>query len=223
MLPPGQREIGDFPRFGVPAYANRLASVTAAEPGLDVNGARMSPEALAALERVELKADFHCVTTWTRRGLAWSGFRLRDVLERAVRVEGARFLEVRCLDGFSCCLLLEDALADNVLLADRLDGAPLTPEHGAPLRLVAPDLYGYKNAKHVASLRETPEWRTGAAERQTLAHPRGRVAREERSRLLPAAVARWLYRSLLPATLAIYRRAARRPATLKPVPPARTA
>jgi DMSO/TMAO reductase YedYZ molybdopterin-dependent catalytic subunit len=52
-------------------------------------------------------------------------------------------------DGYRCSLPLEDLLAADVLLADTLDGAPLGIEHGAPVRLVAPAHYGYKNVKHL--------------------------------------------------------------------------
>ena len=43
-------------------------------------------------------------------------------------------------DGYRTTLCLEDALADDVILADELGRQPLTIEHEAPLRLVAPAL-----------------------------------------------------------------------------------
>jgi DMSO/TMAO reductase YedYZ molybdopterin-dependent catalytic subunit len=49
-------------------------------------------------------------------------------------------------------LLLSDLLAAEVLLADILDGLPLSMEHGAPLRLVAPAHYGYKSVKHLSGI-----------------------------------------------------------------------
>jgi DMSO/TMAO reductase YedYZ molybdopterin-dependent catalytic subunit len=70
----------------------------------------------------------------------------------------------------------DDLLEENVLLADRLDGGQLSLEHGAPFRLVAPDLYAYKSVKHLFRIRLRKEFRRGLADRQTLAHPRGRVA-----------------------------------------------
>ncbi len=82
-------------------------------------------------------------------------------------------------------------------------------DHGAPLRLVVPQLYGYKNVKHVCALALREDFRAGLAERQTRAHPRGRVALEERGRGLPGWVYRFLYRALFRPTLWAYRRAAR--------------
>ena len=54
------------------------------------------------------------------------------------------------------------------------------------------------------------DFRRGRAERQTLAHPRGRVALEERGRFLPGRAYRYVYRALIPMTLASYERAANR-------------
>ncbi len=59
---------------------------------------------------------------------------------------------VRGLDGFVARLLLRKALDPSVMLADRLDGEPLNLKHGAPLRLVAPRHYEFKNIKHVKSI-----------------------------------------------------------------------
>jgi DMSO/TMAO reductase YedYZ molybdopterin-dependent catalytic subunit len=214
-LPPGQRAIDFFPRFGVPAYASRLPAATP-EPTLVVGGPSVETLTLraadlAALPRRELVADFHCVTTWSRRGLRWSGWSLRDLYARFLVARlppgmAAPHLEVRALDGYSVSLLLEDALAEDVLIADQLDGQPIPLEHGAPLRLVAPAHYGYKSAKHLCELHVRDGFRAGYAERLTRAHPRGRVALEERGRGLPGWFYRWLYRASWRPALWYYRR-----------------
>jgi hypothetical protein len=123
------------------------------------------------------------------------------------RAPSARF---EALDGYSASVLLEDLLDENVLLADRLQGEPISPDHGAPLRLIVPHLYGYKNVKHVCAIKLRSDFRRSFADRQTRAHPRGRVALEERGRDLPGPVYRVIYRALIPATLWIYRRAEKR-------------
>jgi len=46
----------------------------------------------------------------------------------------------------------EDALADGVLIADRLDGRPLDGDHGAPARLVSPNQYGLVSTKHLCRI-----------------------------------------------------------------------
>ena len=106
--------------------------------------------------------------------------------------------------GFFCVLPVADALRPNVLLADRLDGQPLSLAHGAPLRVVAPDHYGYKSCKHLAAIDFGDDPIRGVG---LIQHPRGRVAAEERGRVLPG----WFYRVLnsrivLPAIRARFRK-----------------
>ena len=218
-LPPGQRARGDFPRFGVPAYAKRLSKIpdTFELKVEDENGSACAPvriEDFNQLRRKEIVADFHCVATWSRRALTWSGYPFRDFyrgpfIDRARPSSSCIYLDFKSLDGYRVCILLEDLLREEVLLADRLDGQPLSLEHGGPMRLVTPHLYAYKSAKHVCAIRPRAAYRRSFAERRTLAHSRGRVALEERGRGLPGPIYRLLYCALLPPTLWYYRRVSR--------------
>jgi DMSO/TMAO reductase YedYZ molybdopterin-dependent catalytic subunit len=218
-LPPGQHEIPFLPRFGVPAFAGRLPQGDL-ETKLTLGGEffpsfTVSQQELAGLPRRDLHADFHCVTTWTKRDLDWSGWAVRDLYDTfmAPRVStgaAGTHLEVVALDGYSTSVILEDALAANVIVADRLQGEPISREHGAPLRLVAPDLYAFKSVKHLCEINLRSEFRPGLADRQTRAHRRGRVALEERGRGLPGWLYRWIYRATIRPALWIYRRADRK-------------
>jgi len=217
-LPPGQRAIDAFPRWGLPRFVRQRPTVPRS-PALRLGGDVRRPhdlplEALATVPRREQLSDLHCVATWTRRRLHWSGWLLRDVYEqlivpRAAPRADARFAVFHGLDGYRTRLPLEDAFAADVLLADALDGRPLSLAHGAPLRLVAPAHYGYKSAKHVCGIelwREPPEpvtqdWRE---------HPRARVALEERGSVLPGWAFRVVYRAFLPLMLRAYLPPARR-------------
>ncbi len=215
-LPPGQYEIGGFPRFGLTKYATRFPR----EPHtvrLSIGGDVACPlevsDALATLPRVEQVSDFHCVTTWSTRALRWSGFRFADFHERIVRpsarpADGADFVVLRSQDGYAVSLPLEDLLSPDVLLADMLEGEPLPIAHGAPLRLVAPAHYGYKNAKHLKAIefwRDARNYRPKAF--RFMDHPRARVALEERGRGAPGWLLRYLYRPLIRPTIARFRRA----------------
>lgn len=220
-LPPGQRARSDFPRFGLPAFAGRWPQVPAS-PALRIGGDVDQPFALAVSELVSLPrheqvSDFHCVTTWSKLGLRWGGVRLTDVHERLVVARAqphasCRYLVIRGLDGYRISLSLEDALRPDVLLADSLDGRPLPLEHGAPLRLVAPQHYGYKSVKHVAAIELTRSAVRGSGGWKE--HPRGRVALEERGQRIPGWAHRSLWRAVLPIYLAWFRRrsSATRPA-----------
>lgn len=223
-LPPGQREIAGFPRFGLTPFAERFPGYTDA-PRLrvlgDVETALEIADAMSGLERVTQISDFHCVTTWTRRSLEWSGVRFaefyrRIVVPQAKPADGATFVVLRAQDGARTSLPLEDLLADDVLLADRLGGHPLPVEHGAPLRLVAPAHYGYKSVKHLDRIEF---WRSDANYRpfglRFMVHPRARVALEERGQWVPGWLLRRLYRPLVASTVARFERAM---AQRRPVP-----
>ncbi len=118
------------------------------------------------------------------------------------------FVILRCQDGYTTSLPLSDLLAGDVLLADGLADGPLPVEHGAPLRLVAPAHYGYKNAKHVCGVEFRRDDRhVPSAPFRFMNHPRGRVALEERGTGVPGPVLRYLYRPLIRPTIWLFRRA----------------
>src|SRR5687768_17236380 len=87
LLPPGQREIESFPRFGLIPFAVRFPAVTGTAQ-IQIAGDVRIPVAvgveLERIARVEQCSDFHCVTTWTRRGLQWSGIRFSDFYRQIV-------------------------------------------------------------------------------------------------------------------------------------------
>lgn len=199
-----------FPRFGLPQFAGRLVdadsqwSITV----VDDHDHRqvINADWLSTLPRTDQTSDFHCVTTWSTASLQWSGFRFSDVLKKlssaGLHVKDASWLLTRSLDGFQARLPLSDAIADDVLLADHLDGEPLGVRHGAPLRLVAPRHYGYKSPKHLRELRLA----SSAADFESvmplpfMEHPRARVDLEERG-VLPGRLLRVLYRPLIKGTV----------------------
>ena len=207
-LPPGQQEISDFPRCGLFQFAWRIDR-SPAPLSLEIAGDVRSPIVIAAgslatLPRVHQLGDLHCVTTWTRRQLQWSGVRFKDfyhqiVLPQAEPDGEVRFVIFTAGDGYRRYFVLDDALADDVLLADRLAGAPLTWQHGAPLRLVAPAHYGFRSAKHLQRIefcKTLQHYRSPTT--HWTEHPRARVAFEERGRVLPARLYRCLYRAAIP-------------------------
>jgi DMSO/TMAO reductase YedYZ molybdopterin-dependent catalytic subunit len=90
----------------------------------------------------------------------WTGVPLRDVLREAgvdpaaveVVFTGADHgIERGVEQDYQRSLPLTDAMAEDVLLAFAMNGAPLPPQHGAPVRLVVPGWYGMA---HVKWLRE---------------------------------------------------------------------
>jgi DMSO/TMAO reductase YedYZ molybdopterin-dependent catalytic subunit len=214
-LPPGQRAVEGFPRFGT-HFADPPPAVPA-DPAIEIGGAVTEPfalplSALAELPRRELSADFHCVAGWSatglrREGVAFADF-YRQVIEPSV-APGASIthLTFQGLDGYRSFASIEDALADDVLIAEHHDGRPLGADHGAPVRLVSPGQYGFISTKHLCRIElhtaEPSESYHPSKVRQlglrlVEPHPRARVWQEERHRRLPAWSLRLPYRLLIP-------------------------
>lgn len=105
-----------------------------------------------ALPRVEQVSDFHCVTTWSKLDVVWGGVKLANVSAMAKPRPTATHLIAYCAEDYTTNLRLTEALGDDVLLADELDGEPLPLQHGGPVRLVVPKLYGWKSAKFLRAL-----------------------------------------------------------------------
>ena len=209
MIPAGQKARADFPRFGLPQYASRFPTkIDNQKIEFSINGRETSEIDLSSsnLPRTTIQADFHCVTTWSYMGAEWGGVKFKTFFDKHVRsleneqpqLSGA----VLCAqDGYRTSLHLEDLMQDDVMLADTLDGQPLSIAHGAPLRLVAPAHYGYKNLKHLKRIEfhsTLPNIKRGLS--AFLDHPRARVNKEERGRWVPVCILRYIYRRLIPGT-----------------------
>lgn len=209
-LPPGQREVRTFPRFSdEPLRWAPRATAIALEVSIEGRvAATLSGADLERFEFVEQVSDLHCVTTWTYRGLRWGGARLSDVVRAAVGDELPPYLVATGADGPSAIFVTADVDGDDVLLATELDGAPLDARHGAPLRLISPGQYGYKNVKHLVGLdfrHDEPRSTLGSKE-----HLRARVAAEERHSTLPNWAVRVPYRLLIVPTALAAERGLRR-------------
>ncbi len=176
-LPPGQAATRKFPVVGerepLPAALDlaawRLAVAGLVERPLELGWHEV--EALATCERV---ADIHCVTGWSRRAMRFGGFPLRLLLDRARPASAARYVRFEAVSGRRHDTTLPLQLArDDTWLVSRVDGEPLTVEHGFPLRAVTPSRYFYKSLKWVGRIELLAEDRLGYWERQSSYHNRG--------------------------------------------------
>ena len=118
--------------------------------GLVDNPLELSHSELRALPRADQVSDFHCVTGWTVRDVRWGGVRFADLLAAAKPHRDAKALWfISAEEPYVDSLTLEQALLPDAMLAYEMDGEPLSRPHGAPARVVIPDMYGYKNVKWV--------------------------------------------------------------------------
>ncbi len=77
----------------------------------------------------------------------WQGAALTDLLTDLNIQPAVNYAHLYAADGYTTCIEFSDL--KQSLLAYHQDEQPLTPEQGYPVRLIAPDLYGYKLPKHV--------------------------------------------------------------------------
>jgi DMSO/TMAO reductase YedYZ molybdopterin-dependent catalytic subunit len=105
-----------------------------------------------ALPRVEVLADMHCVTRWSKLDNVWEGVATRELIKKVRLLPSARFVMVHCEHGFTTNLPLNDFLGEDCLFAWRHNDQDLEPDHGYPLRLVVPRLYAWKSAKWVRGI-----------------------------------------------------------------------
>jgi DMSO/TMAO reductase YedYZ molybdopterin-dependent catalytic subunit len=105
-----------------------------------------------ALPRVQVLADMHCVTRWSKLDNQWEGVSTRTILDQVRVLPEAAYVMVHAEHGFATNLPLADFLGEDCLFAWKHNGQDLEPDHGYPLRLVVPRLYAWKSAKWVRGI-----------------------------------------------------------------------
>lgn len=152
-VPAGQTEVKNFPRLDlgiVPeiSHENWRLSVY----GLVEREISLDWQAFQVLPQVTDISDFHCVTRWSQLDMDWHGVRAQDVLALVQPKESAAYVTLHSYDGYTTNLPLSALLDDDVIIAHSVLGAPLTREHGGPVRLVVPKRYAWKSAKWLKAI-----------------------------------------------------------------------
>lgn len=137
------------------------------EPGL-----LLTLDDIRALPRVEMTTELKCIEGWSTI-VNWAGARFSDfaaLYQPPTRIGGGtsdarerphelvRYVGLETPDGgYYVGMDMPSALHPQTLLCYEMNGQPLTPEHGAPLRLVAPVKYGIKHIKRIGRITFTDE------------------------------------------------------------------
>ena len=155
VLPEGVRELVPSQGWRIYTVADSMPRFDPATWRLRIDGLVERPrdlsyDELLALPRAEQVSTFHCVTGWTVENVHWAGVRFRDLLALVrPRAEAHALRFVSAEKPYEDSLTLEQATLADAMLAYELDGRPLPRPHGAPVRVVIPEMYGYKNVKWV--------------------------------------------------------------------------
>jgi DMSO/TMAO reductase YedYZ molybdopterin-dependent catalytic subunit len=161
-LPPGQSltlkwpvlHYADVPRFDPDTWEFRTSGLVEAP-------LKLSWKEFLALPMIQVTSDFHCVTRWSRFDNHWEGVSFRTIFDQTRPKSEATHVMVYSAEGYATNVPLIDLLEDNVLLALKHDGEPLTAEHGGPMRLIVPKLYAWKSAKWVRGFEFLAQDRAG--------------------------------------------------------------
>ena len=156
-------------KFGGPTpNANFYVTSYASTPSVDVNSWRFSIKGMVEnpiqfsyadirkLPKIDEMLTLECISNppdGTAIGNAkWTGVQLRPLLERARVKRGARFVAMRGADGYHTVLPVDEVMREENFLPYLMNGAPLPPEHGYPLRIFIPGKYGMKQPKWITEL-----------------------------------------------------------------------
>ncbi|NPA52151.1 MAG: sulfite oxidase-like oxidoreductase [Aquificae bacterium] len=121
----------------------------------------LSWDDIESLEKVELIADFHCVTRWSCPDVRWIGFHVEEIKKLVKIKDTAKAVMLHSLDGYTTNVPLEYFFDEDVIFAYFLNGKPLPADNGYPLRLIVPKLYAWKSAKFVYGVEFIDENRPG--------------------------------------------------------------
>lgn len=124
--------------------------------GLVSNSLSLTYDEIKALPSVDQYATLACISNEVGGDLIgtalWRGVRLKDVLAEAGLKPGVVDILLRASDEYSDSIPLERAMAEGTLLVYEMNGEPLTFEHGFPVRLLVPGIYGMKNVKWITKI-----------------------------------------------------------------------
>ena len=107
---------------------------------------------LKKLRHVEMITEFMCIEGWSEV-VHWGGARLRDFVAAFPPSGVPEYIGFETPDGqYYVGIERQAALHPQTLLAYQLNGQALSPDHGAPLRLVTPLKYGIKQLKQIGRI-----------------------------------------------------------------------
>ena len=158
LVPDGVESLVPSSGWRIYTIGSRMPQIAPADYRLEIVGEVQRPVTLTladlrSLPRAEQASDFRCVTGWSVHDVRWSGVRLANVIAQAQPRDGWKSLRFISDEvPYDDSLTAGQALLGDVMLALDMDGKPLSRPHGAPARVVMPQMYGYKSVKWVTRI-----------------------------------------------------------------------
>lgn len=146
---------GSVPHVDAATYRLRLSGLVSRPRDYSLAELQAAPQTM-------LTRDFQCVTGWRVLQVPWQGARLADLIDAASPLPQATAVRFRSFDGaYSESLTLAQARRSDVLVALRMQGKPITHDHGGPVRMYVAPMYGYKSTKWLSEIELTADVEPG--------------------------------------------------------------
>ena len=134
-----------FKAGGIPSIDLRTYALSAG--GLLEKEYHFSWREILALPKSKVDCRLTSVSGWSVRA-HWAGIKWNDFLKQISLPPEANHVRFTAVgEGYATVVQLEDLENPRVLLAYEVNGEPIEPEYGGPLRMVIPNLWGYKSCK----------------------------------------------------------------------------
>ncbi|HXJ58639.1 MAG TPA: sulfite oxidase-like oxidoreductase [Verrucomicrobiae bacterium] len=152
-LPPGQRQVHNFPVLDLGLQPDiPLEKWELKIDGLVDHPMTLTWDQFLALPQFKDASDFHCVTTWSQFDMTWEGVAFFTIYDLVKPKADANHVFFKGYDGYSTNNPLAVCMDDDVLIAHRWNGQPLTKAHGGPARFILPKRYAWKGAKFLREI-----------------------------------------------------------------------
>lgn len=180
-VPPGQFLTQRFPvlHYGPTPRYDSLDEWTLRVFGLVNEEKTFTWANLMALPSATQTVDIHCVTRWSKLDTTWTGIPWSEFMRHIDVSPQATHVMVHCDGEYTTNISLDVLDDDDVMLAYLYGNQPLEPDHGYPLRMLAPKKYFWKSAKWIRGLEFIAGDRPGFWERHGY-HMEGDPWKEER-------------------------------------------
>jgi DMSO/TMAO reductase YedYZ molybdopterin-dependent catalytic subunit len=152
LLPGGDRFriysiTGSYPKISRKRYRLEVS-------GLVDRPTTFTMDDLEAMPKTSFTKTFQCVTGWRVPDVQWEGVQLADILKHVGVQPGAVAVSFDSYDHSDTeSLTLDQAHLPDVIVAYSMLGAPVTTEHGGPVRLYVAPMFGYKSLKWLSGIR----------------------------------------------------------------------
>ncbi len=137
-------------------YSNEIEPVDIDSWRLVISGMidhaqELTLDAIKAFPLVSQTSRLKCIEGWSFAA-KWIGFQPQALFDLVQPEPEAKWVRFYCADDYFESLEIRTLLLDRVLFAYGMNDAPLSPLHGAPLRLIVPFMYGYKGPKVIQKI-----------------------------------------------------------------------